>query len=201
MRGSEELIDRILDIEQDMFVRVNEGNPAACQRDTEGFRLHREAQFSVWSQEALASYLDDLRRAADAGENLMTYKYARMEGLVERKHDSPHIDDIVDMQTRWQSEMFRRYPILMSNARPIEDGGRGFDTVSFQTYLRGELESYSEKTLGLLHRDMKNMERAGRNMSETVYDYLVRRLGYSSIQEAEDRKKKQAGHTSREGDS
>jgi hypothetical protein len=189
MVDREDLIRQILDIEQDMFVRVNEGNPAACQRDTEGFRVHREAQFSVWSQATLTSYLEDLHRAGEAGENLMTYKYARMEGILPRKHDSPFIDEIVEIQTRWQREMYAKYPLLMSGARPIKEGEPGLDTVSFKTYLRGELESYSEATLEALHRDVKAFERGNRNMSEEVYEHLVRRMGYSSIAEVEERKR------------
>ena len=37
--------------------------PVSCQEDPEGFRMSRAAQFSVWSEETLASYRQDLEKA------------------------------------------------------------------------------------------------------------------------------------------
>ena len=56
---------------------------------------------------------------------------------------------------------------------------------SFETYARGELETYSERTLGLLHRDLLAMQARGESLSEMVYDYLVRASGYASLEAAE----------------
>jgi len=56
---------------------------------------------------------------------------------------------------------------------------------SFETYARGELETYSERTLGLLQRDLLAMQARGESLSEMVYDYLVRASGYASLEAAE----------------
>ena len=50
---------------------------------------------------------------------------------------------------------------------------------------RGELETYSERTLALLHRDLLAMLASGGSLSEKVYDFLVRASGYDSLAEAE----------------
>ena len=56
---------------------------------------------------------------------------------------------------------------------------------SFETYARGELETCSERTLGLLHRDLLAMQARGESLSKMVYDYLVRASGYASLEAAE----------------
>lgn len=56
---------------------------------------------------------------------------------------------------------------------------------SFETYTRGELETYSLRILRLLHSDMILMQEQGGNWSEVVYESLVKGSGYPSLAEAE----------------
>ena len=65
----------------------------------------------------------------------------------------------------------------------LKDGDSAFRT-SFETYLKGELENYFDATLSLLHRDLGNFVQSDVNGSERVYEFLVKELGYSSIEEA-----------------
>jgi hypothetical protein len=185
-----DLVEEILSIELEMFLSVPTERKSPCQDHPESFKLHRQSQFSAWSDRTLASYLSDLREAKGQGRNLMTHKYARMQGLIPEAHgganDSARIvDDIVRIHFGWQEEMFRKYPAFMSGARPIGSGEDTGRATSFETYLRGELDSYSERTLELLKADMLSMRERGLNMSEEVYEHLVRRLGYSSLAETE----------------
>jgi hypothetical protein len=185
MKDSEEFIERIVEMELRMFLTVPADGDYTCRQRPESFRVHRSVQFSVWSTDTLKSYLDDLRRAEERGINLLTVKYARMDNLIPRENMNPLIDEIAAIQFRWQQEMFSRHPILMSGARPLsreEDSDRA---TSFETYLKGELETYSDNTLSLLFRDMTDLVRRGINGSEVVYEHLVRKLGYGSIDEAE----------------
>jgi hypothetical protein len=85
----------------------------------------------------------------------------------------------------WQRAMFRDYPAVMSGARPLTDESTREQMTSFETYARGELETYSDRTLALLHSDLLEMLTAGESLSEKVYDYLVRANGYASLAEAE----------------
>ncbi len=105
MLGKDHLIETILDLELNMFLTVPSRYPASCQKAPDAFRLHRGAQFSVWSEETLQSYLDDLLEAKEKGQNLMTLKYARMENLIPPLNVNPIIDMIVQMETEAQREM------------------------------------------------------------------------------------------------
>ena len=51
----------------------------------------------------------------------------------------------------------------------------------------GELETYSAETLELLHREVTGAEAEGRNLTEGIYQRLVRDLGYGTIEDAEER--------------
>jgi hypothetical protein len=180
-----DLIEAILAIELEMFRSVPTETRSSCKDYPESFKLHRRVQFGVWSEDTLASYLDDLRRANGLGRNLMTYKYARMQNIVPPENDRPLIGEIVKMHFRWQKEMFEKYPAFMHGARPLSSDEDTDSATSFQTYLRGELESYSERTLRLLYRDMNEKLARGVNMSEEVYELLVKKMGYPSLAEVE----------------
>ena len=185
MTERDQTVAQILDIELEMFLAVNGADNSSCQEHPDAFKLHRRAQFAAWSLPTLRSYLDDLRRAQGSHENLMTLKYARMEGLVPRANANPRIDEIVRISMAWQAEIVEKYPALMSGARPLTDADAGARTTSFETYLRGENETYSDHTLELLHADMCASLERGANMSEEVYASLVKESGYPSLDEAE----------------
>jgi hypothetical protein len=185
MMEKDRTIAKILDIELAMFLSVNSEQTSGCQNHPESFKLHRRAQFSVWSFDTLESYLKDLRRAEDSGKNLMRQKYARMQGLIPQEHTNPRIDAIVHIKIGWQEEMFRKYPALMRGARPLTDAEEGARMTSFETYARGELETYSDRTLELLHADMVAKRARGINVSEEVYEFLAQESGYASLPEAE----------------
>jgi hypothetical protein len=188
----EALISQILETEFDMFVSVRSRHPVSCQEDPEGFRVMRSAQFSAWSEETLQSYLFDLKCAVNDCRNLMTLKYARMENIVPSLHENPQIinmiHEIVAAQMEWQKEMFLKYPALMSRGRPLGATGnerRQADT-SFKTYLCCELETYSLMTLTHLFRDIMVNRCQAKNMTEEIYAHMVKGLGYSSLEEAEE---------------
>lgn len=62
-----------------MFSHVsNVGGPASCQMRPDTFKIMRKSQAATWSDELLASYLEDLKAATREGRNIMTEKYARM---------------------------------------------------------------------------------------------------------------------------
>ena len=185
MTEKDRIIDAVLEIELRMFLTVNPMQTSGCQEYPESFKLHRRAQFHPWSEEALGSYLEDLHAAEEQGDNLMRRKYARMQGLLPEAEGNPVVEEIVRLKMDWQRAMFRDYPAVMSGARPLTDESTRAQMTSFETYARGELETYSERTLALLHRDLMAMLAAGENLSEQVYDYLVRASGYASLAEAE----------------
>jgi hypothetical protein len=188
MERKRQLIGQVVERELAMFQSVRARTPVSCQQDPDGFRLMRSAQFSVWSEDTLVAYGNDLDRADAEGRNLMTLKYARMERIIPELHDDllvkNLIDQIVKIQLAWQAEMNEKYPHLMRRGRPQTDQPES-EATSFAAYLRGELETYSSETLASMYRDLSFAESSGRNLSESIYASMVQQLGYDSIEEAE----------------
>jgi len=182
---NEDIIEKILAKELKMFLSVPSAEKSSCQDYPESFKLHRRAQFSCWSRETLQSYLNDLEKAEEKGTNLMTQKYARMDNLIKKLSTNPLIDKIAEVQCAWQRAMIKKYPGIMSGGRPLTSVEDSAFMTSFETYLRGELETYSNATLELLHFDILDKNLKGINMAEELYLYLVKEKGYDSLDEAE----------------
>jgi hypothetical protein len=185
MVGKEKIMAAIVELELEMFLAVPADGSYSCQQDPAGFRLHRKAQFSIWSEDTLQSYLDDLNQAKADDFNLMTIKYGRMQNIIPRENFNPLIEDMLAVQSRWQAEMIQKYPHLMAGARHQSQPDDSADETSFETYLKGELETYSDATLALLYRDILQLVKAGVNGSEKIYDYLVKEMGYDSLTAAD----------------
>ncbi|MCD6272538.1 MAG: DUF4125 family protein [Deltaproteobacteria bacterium] len=191
MDENETLINRILKRELEMFLTVPTLQKASCQENPEMFRIVRSSQFVSWSIETLESYLQDLKSAEKNKINLMTKKYARMDNLIEKIKENPAMDEIVDIEIEWQKEMFEKFPCLMGSARALRSSEDTPSATSFETYLRGELETYSDTTLTFLLKDVKNYFEKNENMMMKNYLDMVKQLGYTSIEDAEETKRKE----------
>ena len=182
---NEDIIEKILTRELKMFLSVPSIRKCSCQDYPESFKLHRKAQFSCWSRDTLESYLSDLEKAEEKGINLMTHKYARMDNLIPLLNSNPIIDVIVGYYCTWQRSMMKKYPGIMSGGRPLSSAEDSAFLTSFETYLRGELETYSDATLELLNKDILAKQAQNINMAEELYTFLVKDKGYDSLDEAE----------------
>jgi hypothetical protein len=182
------VIEKIIEIELSMFLAVpverktSSKSQQSCSQKPEDFRLHRKAQFIPWSIVTLKSYLNDLRIAFNEGRNLMTEKYARMDNLIPRNNYNPLIEKITSVQYEWQKEMFKRFPHFMGSARALSQADDSSGMTSFETYLRCELETYSDSTLSHLFKDVQIKLEQGENMSRATYEYLIQQLGYASLE-------------------
>jgi hypothetical protein len=179
------VIERILELEKDMFLRVPAEGPCECKENLALFGAHRNAQFLAWSEGTLRSYLDDLESADRRGINLMTVKYARMDDRIPPFGSGAEIPLLLEAMLGWQREFLQAHAGIKGKARPLEEEDAAGEVRSFARYLGAELETYSPKTRASLLEDLREKARAGINMSEEIYGYLFRELGYESIGAAE----------------
>lgn len=172
---TEKLIEKIIDLEEEMFKSVKVSEPSACQERLKTFRIMREMTFSVWSDLCLKSYLNDLKAAIKAGRNLLTEKYARMDNLIAVINNNPLIDVIVSFERDWMLDLHEKYPHAISMQG------------NFTNYTKSELETYSDKTLKAYYEDVKRAKLDEINLAEVRYLKMYKRFGYNSLQEIEDR--------------
>lgn len=176
----EELLQEIVAIELRMFLTVHTLGSTACQEQPETFKVVRKAGFYVLSNETLESYLSDLQEAMEENRNLVELKYARIDNLIPPLSNNLVIDRIVEVEGCWLKELEQKYP---STFRGRADFAAG-------VYLRSELETYSERTLELYFKDICKALEEGRNLTAERYTYLFKQLGYESIEDMEQERKK-----------
>lgn len=195
-----DLISRIVHLEWRQFYGVNqEGERAECQKDWKTFQIMRESQYLTWNQELLVSYLTDLLTAEKNGWNLVMEKYARMmestvpeeyqklkELLPKREIERIVLqEEIIKIQVDWMEEFSKKYPLMAENARKIHTIEDMPWETSYETYLRGELGTYSDQTLELYGRFVVELARKEKNLAYMIMENTVEFYGYSSVDEAE----------------
>ncbi|MBO4289201.1 MAG: DUF4125 family protein, partial [Lachnospiraceae bacterium] len=200
----ERLIAEVVRHEWRQFDKVqNEGGRAGCQDDWKTFEIMRTAQYRAWDDELLKSYLQDLKEAEEAGWNLITEKYARMmqstdpagyEALEDRlpKRSAERLaaqEEVIAVHVGWNEEMASKYPKYSGGGRPIHTSeDRPWETSS-ETYLRGELSTYSDRTFALYREMILRKKAEGENLVEKIAGAQVKQYGYQSLEEVEKRLK------------
>ena len=195
------LAERVVEKEWAQLGRVdNEGGRAACQDDLPTFHQMRLSQFLTWPADLLRSYTLDLEQAETVGRNLLTEKFARMMESTEPDRYAREIgpwlpvldpgrvreqERAVATQVAWADDFRRRYPRLGLAMRALRTAEDTLVATSFETYLRGELGTYSHRTLEQYVRLVGDTSAAGGNLTEQTVRWTVLLAGYGDLAEAE----------------
>lgn len=198
--SKKEYVEKIVALEWKQFDKVeNEGGRADCQNNWNTFSIMRKSQYLTWTEELLASFYQDLMDAEEKGWNLITEKYARMmestapekyagleKDLPKRSEDRIAIqEEIIRIQVGWMEEFAEKYPKMAGNARSIHTSEDTPYNTSYETYLRGELGTYSEETLILYGRFVVSVQQAGKNLAYEIMNQTALLYGYESVEDAE----------------
>ncbi len=196
--------EKIIAIEWAMFDKVqNKGGRAFCQDDYRTFSIMRKSQYYTFDEELLRSVLADFSEAAAQGRNVITEKYgymmrytvpdefAEIEGSLPEISEKKQalIDAIAPIQVGWMEDLANAYPELAGNARRIHTYEDTPYATSYETYLRGELATYSEDTLALYGAFIVGIYREGGNLAESIITNSVHMYGFDSLEEAENDQK------------
>lgn len=200
-KRNEELVEKIAKLEFEAFDRVhNEGGRASCQDDWTTFSIMRKSQYLTWSRPMLLQYLYDFQREMNRGHNLIEEKYGRMmestapEEYEKIKNHFPALSDekkaiieaVVGIQVGWMEEFVKKYPALAGNARSVHTFEDSLYNTSYETYLRGEISTYSDKMLELYGRYVAECAARGGNLAFEIMLNSVHMYGYPDLEKAQE---------------
>lgn len=177
----------------------NEGGRASCQNNWPTFKVMRMSQYMTWNEDMLLQYLYDFKTNYANGRNMIEEKYARMMASTAPEEYEQFADklpaisaekqeimeQIIELQVKWMEEFATQYPKLAGNARTIHTAeDLPYDT-SYETYLRGELGTYSDKMLEMYGRYIVEHARNGKNVVREIMANTITFYGYKSFEEAQ----------------
>ena len=195
-----ELVESIVKLEWEAFDKVkNEGGRAFCQDDYETFSIMRKSQYMAWPRELLESYRNDFENANSLGWNLITEKYARMmKSTCPAKYEELEvnlpiiseemnkiIESIVSVQVDWMLDFAKEYPKAAGRSRSIRTSEDTEWNTSYETYLRGEISTYSPDTLWLYGRFITELASNNKNLAYIIMENTAHLYGYSDLDSME----------------
>ena len=177
------IVKKIVAIEWQMFDKTkNFGGRADCQDNFAYFNLMRRSQYLSWNIELLKSYLADLEDGLKNGVNFITNKYAYMaknndpqyfkkiKGLLPpiSSYREALQEEIIRVQIAGLEEFLQTHPAMRSNIRTIYSHEDSNCSTSYETYLRGEISTYSEHTLLCYARYVATLEVNGDSIAQKI---------------------------------
>lgn len=196
------LMEDVVRLEWEQFQRThNEGGRASCQDNWRTFRIMRLSQFLTWPESLIASWAADLRNAERDGRNLITEKYARMMESTApdefRERIAPFLpaldesrrreqERVIAIQVVWARDFRQRYPRLGNGMRVLTTSEDSDEYTSLETYLRGEISTYSAPMFASYAAFIDECAAHGRNLTEESVRHTVMLEGYTSVDDAEE---------------
>lgn len=187
-----DIIQKIVNEEWLQFSNTkNIGKRAICQDQKGNFIASRTAYWNMYDIDILQSYLSDINTATSKNQNLITYKYGYMMKYTDKNYyDSIEnmlplidikkeklIDTILLIYMSWEAEISEKYPTLDNKNRKLYSSSDTKNNTSVETYMRGELSTYSYNTLELIAKYfLLNVT----NKVNLVYEYMVHLNNYEN---------------------
>lgn len=181
--NKEVLITKIVSSEWEMFTNTNNiGQRSSCQDQKGNFIASRAAYWNMFDYAVLSSYLNDLSKAKSKKINLAAQKYGYMMESTDPRYfetikhlllevsenKSKLVDSIMLIYMNWEESLISSS--LDNKNRVLYKQYDSKYNTSVETYMRGELTSYSENTLSLiLAQFLKNVS----NGENPVKEYLL----------------------------
>ncbi len=195
--SKKDLVRKIARLEFEAFDKVqNEGGRASCQNDWPTFSVMRKSQYLTWDFEMLLQYYYDFNLEYSKGHNLITEKYGRMmestapERYEEIKAYFPVLSDekkavieqIVKIQMQMVEDFATEHPKVAGNARDLHTSEDNMFNTSYETYLRGEISTYSDKMLQLYGQFVVTKAMNGENIAYLTIENTAKLYGYKDIE-------------------
>lgn len=192
-----QIIEDIIALEWDLSNQMDYTvKKEPCLYDKSVFTTNRMNWLSAWNQELQESYYLDLCTAQFEGRNPINEKYRYMfeqMNFEEGKELLPEysmeklflIDWISENLVEWQENLAQKYPRLVGNKKMIRRNLENRKQKTFETYMRGELATFSEETLRVYAAYIEQLQKRGLNLNQMIFQNVVAVYGCQTLEEAE----------------
>ena len=115
-------------------------------------------------------------------------EYAKIKDSLPAVDDKKKaiVEEIVKIQVGFMEELEDDYPNVVRNARSIHTYEDSAYNTSYETYLRGELLTYSEETLSLYGKYVVEYAKNEKNLAFDIITNTAHLYGYKSLDELEE---------------
>jgi hypothetical protein len=157
---NDKLINSIIAEEWEMLTQVQQAQGAQLG-DERNFYIKRYGWLSGFAEDTLQSYLSDLRVSKNANINMVALKYAYMMQKTDFAYFDDNLRKNVPVVSDAKKEMVESTVAkLLEYKRSVPSAddvltAEGIKMPSYEAYILGELETYTESTLKLIKRDVE----------------------------------------------
>jgi hypothetical protein len=158
----------------------------------------RKAQYNAWSEEVCRHLLEDYKKARDDGRNLLAEKFIHMmkssdpeqyqialESVPVPSDKARGLAQAISDQLLVETEaLHEEFPYIARTSRPLRSSQDSLYVTSVETYQVGEMLTYSEKTLQVLHDYVMESAKAGTSTARKILENTVRHYGFINLIEA-----------------
>ena len=195
-----QIIEDIIALEWDL---VNQVDPSTekkpCLYDKTIFTSNRKNLLAAWNQELQESYYKDLFTAQIEGRNPISEKYRYMleqtnpeeYGKIEENQPEQSMEKLYLMDwisenlLEWQESLAQKYPRLVGNKKMIRRNWENRAQKTFETYMRGDLVTFSVKTLRVYAAYIEHLKKHELNLNQMIFQNAVAQYGCQTLEEAE----------------
>ena len=116
-------------------------------------------------------------------------EYQKIEGQLPELSEEKWklVSELTEIQTRWMETFHESHPLFGGQGRAVRKAEAYPGDASVETYARGELSTYSEKTLRSLKTCLETLQKQEVHPEVLTMDYMARCYGYHSAEEVEQR--------------
>ena len=159
----EETIAAIIDAEWKLF------GSTIYPDDWNTFFIMRKSRYLAWTNDLLASYLQDCK----AGNALQVERSEKRIGIEE---------DLVQIQLDWLQKFIENYPKMAGYVRFIYTNDA---QETIESALRRDIAAYGDRTFILFGKFVTDIAQAGGNLTYDIMNYMACLYGYGGVEDAE----------------
>lgn len=194
--SKDELADRLNNLDCNF---ATDNKAVQTDKAFETLEVMKLNRYRTWNEEMITQYIYDYNCEKVKGRDIISEKYLRMLESTDQdeyrkiedtlpkvsEEKKKIIDKLVFAEVGCLEELNEKYPELFKHTRSIHSYEDNSMNTSYETYLKGELLTYSDKMLELYNNFWAKALAENENPCLNIVNYAVKEYGHKDLKEAE----------------